>query len=110
MHCISQENVNLVQFKRRLIALSILLCFVFAPMLATVFIITQTSHVCIEECCSVCVIIHNAQELLERIGKAAVTILIAVVGLLAVAAVRTKLDFFEGCPSTLISVKIRMNN
>ena len=110
MHCISQANRNCGQSKRRLVALSLLLCFVVASLSATIFIITQADHDCTGESCLVCAQIHNAQELLERIGKTAVVISIAAVGIFTAVTAWTKLYFFECSPSTLVSVKVRLNN
>ena len=98
MFCMSYKNKSCGQLKRRLVALSLLLCFVIASLLAT-FIIIQAGHDCVGEDCPVCV----------QIGKTAVAVIVTV-GLLTADSVRTRLDFSKGYPSTLVSVKIRMNN
>ena len=94
---------------RRHIALSLLLCFVIASLLATSFIIVQADHDCIGENCSVCVQIHKAQKMLERMGNAIITLIVAV-GLFITTTTRTKLAFFRGHPSNLVIAKVRMNN
>ena len=110
MNRMPQTNKNCEQFKRRLIALSLLFCFAIASLSATIFIITQANHDCFGESCPVCVKIHSAQKLLDRIGKAAIVILIAAV--VSFTAIKTwaKLDFFRVYSSTLVSVKTRLNN
>jgi len=105
MHHMSQTN------KTRLIALLFLFCFVIASLTATVFIITQSNHDCIGEGCSVCALIHNAQKSLNRIGKAAVAILVTAMGLFTAITIWSKFDFlFRPYHSNLVSVKTRLNN
>ena len=102
---------NCGQFKRKLAALSFLLCFAIASLLATIFIITQADHDCIGEGCSVCVLIHNAQKLLERMSKAALAILIAAVGQFTAITIWSKYDFlFRPYHLNLVSAKTRLNN
>ena len=112
MHRMSQtNNKNCGQFKRKLAALSLLLCLVIASLLATVFIIAQADHDCAGEDCSVCALIHNAQNLLNRIGKATVAILVATMGLFTAITIWSKLDFlFKPYHSNLVNVKTRLNN
>ena len=103
MRRMSQKNRNCGRFKRRLIALSLLLCCVVVSLLAAIFIVFHADHDCIVKHCFACVQIRNAQEL-------AVAILIAAVSLFTAIITRTKLYFFKGYLSTLVSVKVRMNN
>jgi len=107
----SRTNKNYEQLKKKFAASSLLLCFVITSLLAAVFIITQTDHECIGEACTVCALIHNAQKLLERMSKAALAILIAVVGLFTAITAWSKFDFlFRPYHSNLVSVKTRLNN
>ena len=113
MYCMSQNNKNCGQFKRRLIALSLLLCFAIVSLSATIFIVIQAYHDCYdcsEKRCSVCVQIHKAQKLLERLGRSAGIISIAAVSLSAAIITWAKLDPFRVNSSTLVSVKVRLNN
>ena len=107
----SQTNKSCGQVKRRLIALSFLLCFAIASLSATIFIITQADHECIGEACTVCVLIHNAQKLLDRIGKAVTGILIFAGGLFTAIHIWAKRGhLFSPYHLNLVSVKTRLNN
>jgi len=110
MRHITQTNQNCGQFMRRLIALAMLFCFVIAPLIATVFIITQASHNCIGPNCPVCKQIHEVQKLLERTGRAAIILLIGIVCLFTTCTAWINLGSFRVYSSTLVSVKIRLNN
>ena len=89
---------------RRLVALSLLLCFVAAPLLTTIITIIHAEHDCIAEHCTVCAYVHKAQ-------KPAAVILIVSACLFSAIVTRTKIDFLIRCLLiTLVSVKVRMNN
>ena len=108
MHCMPQTYRNCIQFKKRLIALSLLLCFFVVSLSVSIFIITQANHNCIGDGCPICAQLHNAYKLLEQVGKT--TIIIPVVGLFTAFTTRKKLHFFKLYSPTLISVKTRLNN
>ena len=111
MQRMSRANKNCEQFKRRLAALSLLLCLVIASLSATIFNIIRAYHDCIAESCLPCAQIYFAQKLLERIGKVAAVILIVAVGLFATISALPKLDsLFIPYHSNLVSAKIRLNN
>ena len=110
MNRMPQTNKNCEQLKRRLIALSFLFCFIIVSLLATITIIIQANHDCIGKDCPVCLQIHNAQKLLAPIYKAVLITSIAAVVLFTAFIHWTKLDFFRVYLSTLVSVKIRLNN
>ena len=110
MRHMSQTNQNCGQFKRRFIALLMLFCFVIAPLIATMFIITQVNHNCIGPSCPVCKQIHEIQKFLERIGRAAIILLVGIVCLFTTCTTWINLDSFRVYSSTLVSIKIRLNN
>ena len=110
MRRISQTNENYGQFKRRLIALSFLICFVIVSLSAAIFIITQANHNCIGESCPVCKLIHDVQKLLDRIGRAAIIVFAVAVGLFNAAITWAKRNSVRVYSSNLVSVKTRLNN
>jgi len=110
MRRISQTNKNCGQFKRRLIALSLLFCFVIVSLSATIFIITQSNHNCIGSNCPVCKQIHDVQKFLDRIGRATIILLAVAVCSFTTCTTWIKLDSFQVYFSTPVSVKIRLNN
>ena len=109
MCCMPRKNKSFGQCNIRFIALSLLLCFVIASLLATTFIRIQSDHNCAKESCPVCLQTHNTRKMLEQMANAA-AISIVGAGSFAAAAARAKHDFFIGCPSTLAGAKVRMNN
>ena len=110
MHCMPQTYRNCIQFKKRLIALSLLLCFFIVSLSASIFIIAQANHDCIGDGCPICAQLHNAQKLLEQLGKTIVIISVVPVGLFTAFTARKKLHFFRLYPPTLVNVKTRLNN
>ena len=110
MRCIPQIYRNCIQFKKMLIASSLLLCFFIVYLSVSIFIIAQANHDCIGDGCPICARLHNAQELLEQVGKTTFIISAVAVGLFATFTDRKKLHFFSPYSPTLVSVKTRLNN
>ena len=110
MRGISQTNRNCWQLKRSFIALLFLLCFVITSLSPTIFIITQANHNCIGPNCPVCKQIHEAQKLLDRIGRAAAVVFVVAVCFFTACTTWIKLDFVRVYTPTLVSEKIKLNN
>jgi hypothetical protein len=110
MRCMPKTCINCIHFKKRLIALLLLLCFFIVSLSATIFIIAQANHNCIGDGCPICAQLHNAHKLLEQAGKTTIIMSAVAVGLFTAFTTRKGLHFFRLYSPTLVSVKTRLNN
>ena len=113
MCCTSQTSLNKKQTKKRIIAITFLVCFIAISLLSEAFILTHANHTHDQNgvggTCATCVQIQNAENILKQLGTAVVGGFIILAGLYAAAAI-IKAICSNIAIHTPITLKIRMNN
>lgn len=101
------------QTKKRLIALAVLLCFVVISLFSEMFIFTHANHEHdhdgVHGGCTACEQIYNFENLKKQISAAVCGASFAFLSLFAVVSI-IKCIYFQIELSSLVSLKIRMNN
>ena len=97
--------------QKAVISLAFVLLFLFIAtiLLSTAFIVVHTGHDCIGSDCHVCVIFKNIKSLFEQIGRTIYSILFPST-LLPALSILLPLSYFVIFPSTLLDVKVKLNN
>ena len=103
---------NISKTKASIAALAILLCLVLGLFFSTVVIVLHSGHEhdqdSVDGACTICVQLHNAENVLKQIKAAAGGIAFLFPGLFSVIAIiLASLCLFE-C-NTLVRLKIRIN-
>ena len=96
--------------RTRLLAALLLAFFLFIFLAAQITIIANANHECIGDGCPICKLIDNAEMLLKQIGKTIIAILVFHSALFFTAAVMMITDLLCRHSSTLVQIKIRLNN
>ena len=94
----------------RRLALLFLIVYIAVLLAASHAIITNANHECIGDGCPICKLIHNAEMLLEGIGKATASVFATCLALLIIALFTVAAGLICNHSSTLINTKVRLNN
>lgn len=110
MYCALTKNKYKAKIRTKLTVLIVLLCFIAISLLTEAFIVTHAAHDCAGDSCPTCAHIHSAVLLLGQFGKAAW--IIAAIGIcwliVRIAPIPGGLHGIYA--SSLVDVKVRMNN
>ena len=93
---------------KRFFAIVLLVCVLTVSLFSTHFILENIVHDCVGMGCYICVKLHNAQNVLRKIGMAVAFALLLCVGLFAIYIAATHKKA-EVCSNTLLELNIRCN-
>ena len=108
MFGVSYKKHHSGQKAKKFFALFLLVCILTVSLFSAHFILENIVHDCVGVGCYICVKLHNAQNVLRKIGMAIALALFLCAGLFAIyiAAAHKKVGI---CSSTLFELKVRYN-
>jgi hypothetical protein len=109
LKALKHSSANRQTWVRRL-ALFFLIIFIVVSLTAQITIIANANHKCIGDGCPICKLIHNAEMLLKEMGKISVAICAVCTALFIMASVMAAVGLVCNHSSTLVNIKVRLNN
>ena len=94
----------------RCLALLFLIIFIVVSLTAQITIIANANHECFGDGCPICKLIHNAEMLLKQIGKIVIVISVFHSASFFMTAVMIITALLYHHSSTLVQIKIKLNN